>query len=211
MKLALVSPLPPLPCPAAEAALKLIPRLAAAEDVELHLFAHAPEQVAPGFAREFPVHPTADLPHLLRSGAVEVPIYIFDNNDYHYHQLRLMCEYPGIIAELTQDDTWIPQQYHRVYDHVDAVTDPSDVDMILEAARNRIVLGRPVHRPNERHWPAHRLLRPSGVETRGGAERVRIRPHRCRSCLRALDRALHGGGGFGAPDEAADDTAEAAQ
>jgi len=133
MKLALVSPLPPLPCPAAEAALKLIPQLAEAEDVELHLFAHAPEQVAPGFAREFPLHPTANLPHLLRSGKVDIPIYLVDDNDYHAHQQRLLERCPGVEVRVGESEV--------------------EPDRILASARRRMS-PPPGVIPEDRQWPA---------------------------------------------------------
>jgi hypothetical protein len=155
MKLALVSPLPPLPCRAAEVVLKLIPRLARADDVELHLFAHAPEQVAPGFSRHFPLHPTADLPHLLRSGEIDLPVYVFDVSDYHFHQLRLMSRHAGIVATLAtkaEVGGWLPDQYKEVLHHCEAYLQASQVDMILEVARERAQVG---HRtiPDDRHWP----------------------------------------------------------
>ena len=96
MRLAIVSPLPPLETGIADYTSELLPHLATR--AEVHLVVQEPAQVARDLADRYPLHPIADLGHLLRTGAVDLPVYELGNSGFHAHQLRQVREQPGLLV-----------------------------------------------------------------------------------------------------------------
>ncbi|MBI4879424.1 MAG: glycosyltransferase family 2 protein [Planctomycetes bacterium] len=95
MKLALVAPLPPLAT--AEAPFMAALARLLAERVEVALLARDPAHVAAELCGAFPVHACADLPHLVQSGAVDLPVYAAGNSAHCAHQVRFVREVPGLL------------------------------------------------------------------------------------------------------------------
>lgn len=96
MKLALVSPVPPLATGISEYAAELLPHLAA--EAEVHVLTESPAVIDRSIAARYPCHPTADLPDLLRRGVVDLPVYQVGNSLFHVHQLRHVVEQPGVLV-----------------------------------------------------------------------------------------------------------------
>lgn len=197
MKLALVSPLPPLPCRAAEVALELMAQLAEAEDVELQVFAHAPEQVH-DLGTSFPLHPTADLPHMLRTGEVQVPVYILDDNDYHYHQQRLRQECPGVEVRVDaiDPDAILAAARKHMSAPIGVIEDdrpwPS-VETITVAYNSRDIIGPCLQALLDQEYPDLKVTVVDNASTDGTAEYVRA--HFPKVNLIVSDRNLGFAGG----------------
>ncbi|MCA8958706.1 MAG: glycosyltransferase family 2 protein, partial [Planctomycetes bacterium] len=99
MKLALVSPLPPVPGVAADLCDRLLPALQRRAD--LVLLPHGPEAVDARFAQSHRVEPCAALPGLLAAGTIEVPVYLVADALEHAHQIRFVREHPGVLVLLS--------------------------------------------------------------------------------------------------------------
>ena len=149
MKLALVSPLPPVKSPAARLVADLLEPLLERlldqlpADGEVHLLPHAPEQIDAALAsaeqgeKRCSVHPAADLPHLLATGAVDLPVYFVADAVEHAWQIRYVREHPGLLVLLSPG----------IHDTIAAVTEESgDVD----AYRELLV---EAHGEAARDWP----------------------------------------------------------
>ena len=99
MKLALVSPLPPVASAASSVVAELVETLR--KSAELILLPHAPEQVDAATSRLVPVAPCSDLPHLLQTGAVDLPVYFVVDELSHAYQMRYVRECPGLLVLLS--------------------------------------------------------------------------------------------------------------
>ena len=141
MKLALVSPLPPLGSPAAGLVVDLLPHLG--DHAELRLLPHAPEQADRERFDSTPIDPCADLPHLLATGAVDLPVYFVADDLLHAHQVRFVREFPGLLVLLTPG-------VHRI---LAALTEESGD---LDAYRELLV---EEHGETARGWPERFLWR----------------------------------------------------
>lgn len=95
MNLALVSPLPPVTPLADQVALLLEPL---SRHHSLHLLVREPSQVTGSFLERFPVHPASDLPHLVRSGAIDLPIHFLADTVHHATQLPYVDQVPGVLV-----------------------------------------------------------------------------------------------------------------
>ena len=67
----------------------------------MHLLPGAPEQVDAGAFPDEEVRACADLPHLLATRAVDVPVYFFADHDENAHQVRFVREFPGVLVLLS--------------------------------------------------------------------------------------------------------------
>lgn len=97
LRLALVSPLPPSPSPWAPRAAALIAALRK-QDAIGAVVVDNPYQVTPGIAGDVPVHGIADLPWLLQTQRVDVPVFLIADDIRHFCQLRYVQLCPGILA-----------------------------------------------------------------------------------------------------------------
>ena len=96
MKLALTAPLPPWPLPLAHFAAHLL--WALREKATVFALCDAPYRVPPLFLGGVAAQPFCDLPSLLRTKAVEVPIHLIGDDPCHLSQLRFVRECPGILV-----------------------------------------------------------------------------------------------------------------
>ena len=99
MNLALVTALSPSASPAATLVDRLLPGLS--KGARLRLLPHAPEQVDRSHRDNHEVHAQAELPALLATGAVDLPVYFAADNDYHAAQIRFIREHPGLLVLLS--------------------------------------------------------------------------------------------------------------
>jgi GT2 family glycosyltransferase/glycosyltransferase involved in cell wall biosynthesis len=115
MKLALVTPLPPLPSGISDYAAELLGPLRRCAEVSL--FVNNPAQVHQEFGNDQPLRPLADLPHALARGEVDLAVYQIGNGRLHAPALRYVREQPGVLvlhdlvlhhlfAHLTLDNGW---------------------------------------------------------------------------------------------------------
>jgi len=101
MKLALVAPLPPLPVPHGELIARLSEELNRLADVRV--FVRDPAHADPGLGRRLSIEPCADLPERVRTGDVELPIYLLAGSAHFAHQVRFLKEVPGLLVLLDDD------------------------------------------------------------------------------------------------------------
>lgn len=96
-RLALVSPLPPSASPWAQRAAALVAELHARGALAA-VVVDNPYQVTPGIARGVPTFALADLPWLLQSGRVDLPIFLVADDLRHLSQLRYVALCPGVLV-----------------------------------------------------------------------------------------------------------------
>ena len=101
MKLALVTPLPPLRFYHGERIAELA--LCLQEQTDLRVFVRDPAHTDPSLRTSLRVEPCADLPERVRSGEVELPIYLLADSAQFAHQVRFVRDVPGLLVLLDDD------------------------------------------------------------------------------------------------------------
>ena len=96
MKLALSAPLPLWTIPTAQFAAGLLRALQ--QQGPVHALVENPFRVQPGLAKGDLLQPLCELPELLRTGAVDVPLHLVGDDPLHLHQLRYLRLCPGVLV-----------------------------------------------------------------------------------------------------------------
>ncbi len=96
MKLALVSPLPPLPSVWADRCLGLLEGLS--PHCELVVLVENPFQISPQVTQQVAVRPVSELPKMVEKGELDLVVYLMADSAYHTFQLRYAQEFPGLLV-----------------------------------------------------------------------------------------------------------------